>query len=182
LTQQPDSHILELIRADQSRNYGFNLLVMKYREKVYWMVRRMVILHDDADDVTQEVFIKVWKNISAYRGDAALFTWIYRIAANEALRFLQRKKTKALLLMQSFEGKLANELKAETYTDANAQTKILQQALLTLPAKQKLVFNMRYYDDLKYEDMSEILGTSVGALKASYHLAVKKIEEFVAKN
>lgn len=182
MTQQSDSHILELIRTDNGRNYGFNLLVMKYREKVYWMVRRMVILHADADDVTQEVFIKVWKNIASYRGEAALFTWIYRIAANEALRHLQRKKAKAMLLMQSFEGTLAHELKAEVYTDANKQTKILQEALLTLPAKQKLVFNMRYYDELKYEEMSEILGTSVGALKASYHLAVKKIEEFVAKN
>ncbi len=177
--QQNEKQILELIRSSQGKNYGFNLLVQEYREKVYWLVRRMVVNHEDADDITQEVFIKVWKNIHSFRGDSALFTWIYRIAANEAIRHLQRQKVRAMLSFQSLQSNLEQQLIADIQIDSNKQIKLFQQAMLSLPPRQKLVFTMKYYDNLKYEEISEILGTSVGALKASYHLAVKKIEIFV---
>jgi RNA polymerase sigma-70 factor (ECF subfamily) len=177
--QQNEKQILELIRSSHGKNYGFNLLVQEYREKVYWLVRRMVINHEDADDITQEVFIKVWKNIHSFRGDSALFTWIYRIAANEAIRHLQRQKVRAMVSFQSLQSNLEQQLIADIQIDSNKQIKLFQQAMLSLPPRQKLVFTMKYYDNLKYEEISEILGTSVGALKASYHLAVKKIEIFV---
>jgi RNA polymerase sigma-70 factor (ECF subfamily) len=174
-----DRALLEKIRNPETRNYGFNLLVRAYQQKVYWHVRKMVIDHDDADDVTQEVFIKVHRNIDSFREDARLFTWIYRIATNECLNFLQRKKRRFLLPIGDVEGELAAKLDAQPGLNGDEIQLKLQKALLTLPTRQRMVFNMKYFDDMTYEDIAEITNTSVGALKASYHHAVKKIEEFL---
>ncbi|HEX8041624.1 MAG TPA: RNA polymerase sigma factor [Chryseosolibacter sp.] len=171
-----DQDLLEKIRHPDSRNFGFNMLVRAYQQKVYWHVRKMVIDHDDADDLTQEVFIKIHKHIETFRNDSQLFTWIYRIATNECLNFLQRKKRRFLLRGES---DLAEKLYTSSYISGDEVQLALQKALLKLPDKQRLVFNMRYFDDLSYEDIAEITDTSVGALKASYHHAVRKIEEFL---
>jgi RNA polymerase sigma factor (sigma-70 family) len=177
-----DKALLEKIRNPETRNYGFSLLVRAYQQKVYWHVRKMVIDHDDADDVTQEVFIKVHRNIDSFREDARLFTWIYRIATNECLNFLQRKRRRFLLPIGDVEGELAEKLDATAGPNADEIQLKLQKALLTLPTRQRMVFNMKYFDDMTYEDISEITNTSVGALKASYHHAVKKIEEFLKRD
>jgi RNA polymerase sigma-70 factor (ECF subfamily) len=173
-----DKELLERFRLPDTKHYSFNLLVRKYQQKVYWHVRRIVIDHDDADDITQETFVKVWKNLSGFKEESQLFTWIYRIATNESLSFLRKKRTRLFIPFINVESKLANTLKDDNFFSGDAIQLKLQEAILKLPEKQRIVFNMKYYDDLKYEDMSEVLGTSVGALKASYHHAVKKIEEY----
>lgn len=185
INQQPkleDKEILEKFMKEESRNMAFNQLVRKYQQKVYWHIRKMVIDHEDADDLTQEVFIKVWKHLANFRQDSQLYTWLYRIATNECLNFLKSKKRKFFLPINDVEAELTAKIdQSDNLSGDEVQLK-LQKALLKLPDKQRLVFNMKYYDDLKYEEISEILGTSVGALKASYHLAVKKIEEYVTKD
>ncbi len=174
-----DKDLLEKLRNKESRNYGFNLLVRAYQERIYWHIRKMVIDHDDTNDLVQEVFIKVWKNIEKFREDAKLYTWIYKIATNECLTFLTKKKKRFFLPIVDVE----NELSAKIDTNASItgdeiQLK-LQKALLKLPDKQRIVFNMKYFDEMKYDEIAEITNTSVGALKASYHHAVKKIEEII---
>lgn len=171
--------ILEKIKKEETRNYGFNLLVREYQERVYWHIRKMVVDHDDADDLVQEVFVKVWKNLGSFREDAKLFTWIYRIATNECLTFLRKKKRKFFVSINDVAQELGDKLESDpTLSGDDIQLK-LQKALLKLPDKQRLVFNMKYYDEMKFTEIAEITGTSVGALKANYHHAVKKIEEFV---
>ena len=177
-----DKEILSKFLNPDSRNLAFNQLVRKYQQKVYWHIRKMVIDHDDADDLTQEVFIKIWKNLESFRQDAQLYTWIYRIATNECLNFLSSKRRKFFLPINDVAAELTEKLETSPDIEADEIQKKLQKALIQLPDKQRLVFNMRYYDDLKYEDISEILGTSVGALKASYHHAVKKIEDFLKEH
>jgi RNA polymerase sigma factor (sigma-70 family) len=174
-----DKELLEKVRQEETKNYGFNLLVRAYQQKVYWHVRKMVIDHDDADDITQEVFIKIYKHINTFREDSQLFTWIYRIATNECLSFLQRKKRRFFLPIGDVEAELTSKLDSSPYLSGDEIQMRLQKALLKLPDKQRIVFNMKYFEDLTYEDISEITNTSVGALKASYHHAVKKIEEFL---
>jgi RNA polymerase sigma factor (sigma-70 family) len=174
-----DQELLQKIRNPDSRNYGFNLLVRQYQQRVYWHVRKMVIDHDDADDLTQEVFIKVHKYIDGFREDSQLFTWIYRIATNECLSHLNKKKKRFFLPIEDVGHQLSSKIDSSTDLDGDAIQKVLQKAILKLPDKQRLVFNMKYFDDLPYETISEITKTSVGALKASYHHAVKKIEEFL---
>ncbi|MCY7359950.1 MAG: sigma-70 family RNA polymerase sigma factor [Rudanella sp.] len=171
------------------RNYAFNLMVRKYQQKIYWHIRKMVIDHDDANDLTQETFIKVWSSLENFRGDSQLYTWIYRIATNECLNFLNKKRRRFFLPIGDVEGELMEKLEenADLSTSGGElsgeeiQLK-LQKALLKLPDKQRLVFNMKYFDDMKYEEIAAITGTSVGALKASYHLAVKKIEDFLTNS
>ena len=160
-------------------NYAFNLIVRKYRERLYWHIRKLVILHDDADDVLQDTLVKVWYALPDFRGDAQLFTWLYRIATNEAITFLKKKRTKFILPLVDVERQLTNSIEEDPFFKGDAIQKKLQKAVLKLPEKQRIVFNMRYFDEMKYEDMSEILGTSVGALKSSYHHAVQKIEKFM---
>jgi RNA polymerase sigma-70 factor (ECF subfamily) len=155
------------------------MLVRAYQQKVYWLVRKMVIDHDDADDLTQEVFIKIHKAIDNFREDSQLFTWIYRIATNECLTFLNKKKRRFFLPIEDVGKELTAKIDSAPYLSGDDIQKKLQKALLTLPDKQRLVFNMKYFDDLTYDDISEITKTSVGALKASYHLAVKKIENYL---
>ncbi|HKZ37647.1 MAG TPA: RNA polymerase sigma factor [Chryseolinea sp.] len=176
-----DKELLSKIRNPETRNYGFNLLVREYQKRVYWHARKMVIDHDDADDVTQETFIKIHKSIDKFREDAQLFTWIYRIATNECLSFLQRKKRRFFLPIGDVEGELSLKLESAPNISGDEIQLKLQKALLTLPDKQRLVFNMKYFDDMPYEQISEITDTSVGALKASYHHAVKKIESFLSE-
>lgn len=172
-----DPELLAKIKNPETLSYGFNLLVREYQRRVYGIVRKMVIDHDDANDVTQEVFIKIHKSIGNFREDSQLFTWIYRIATNECLTFLNKKKRRFFLPIEDVSGQLSTSLhQNETLTGDEIQMK-LQKAILTLPDKQRLVFNLKYFEDLSYEQMASVTNTSVGALKASYHHAVKKIEE-----
>lgn len=174
-----DAEILSQFQDEKTRNAAFNLLLKKYQQKIYWHIRRMVIDHDDADDITQDVFVKVWKNLPGFRADAQLYTWMYRIATNECITFLNKKKAKNNVSLDDVDTSLGDTLAASSYFDGDKAQRKLQEALLTLPDKQRLVFNMKYYEDMKYEEISEVVGTSVGALKASFHLAVKKIEAFL---
>ncbi|MEZ4944174.1 MAG: sigma-70 family RNA polymerase sigma factor [Cyclobacteriaceae bacterium] len=174
-----DKELLAKIRNPETRSYGFNLLVRAYQKRVYWMVRKMLIDHDDSNDVTQEVFIKIHKAIDRFREDAQLYTWIYRIATNECLSFLNKKKRRFFLPLEDVNKELSHKIDASPEMDGDEIQKKLQKALLTLPDKQRLVFNMKYFEDMTYEQMAEITDTSVGALKASFHHATKKIEEFL---
>jgi RNA polymerase sigma-70 factor (ECF subfamily) len=174
-----DKELLEKIRNPETRNYGFNMLVRAYQQKVYWHIRKMVIDHDDADDLTQEVFIKIYKHIESFREDSQLYTWIYRITTNECLSFLQRKKRRFFLPIGDVAKELMGKLDNSSHVSGDEIQLKLQKALLTLPDKQRMVFNMKYFDDMTYENISEITNTSVGALKASFHHAVKKIEDFL---
>jgi RNA polymerase sigma-70 factor (ECF subfamily) len=176
-----DKDLLAKIRNPETRNYGFNLLVRAYQQRIYWHVRKMVIDHDDADDLTQEVFVKIHKSIDQFREDAQLFTWIYRIATNECLSFLDRKKRRFFLPLEDVGKQLAAKIDTSSTISGEDVQKKLQKALLKLPDKQRLVFNMKYFDEMPYEQIAAITDTSVGALKASYHHAVKKIEEFLSE-
>ena len=176
-----DSLIIAKFADEKTREEAFRLLLKKYQQKIYWHVRRMVIDHDDADDVVQDIFIKVWRNLEKFREDSQLYTWLYRIATNECITFLNKKKQKqSVSLDDESSAYLADSLADGSYFNGDKAQMKLQQALLILPDKQRLVFNMKYFEDMKYEEISDVLGTSVGALKASYHLAVKKIENFFA--
>jgi len=176
-----DKELLEKFKNEATRSYAFNLLIRKYQKSIYWHVRRIVIDHDDANDVVQNAFIKVWKGLENFRADSKLFTWLYRIATNESLTFLKQKRTHFFIPMVDVENQLANSLEDNDYFNGDEIQLKLQKAILTLPKKQRVVFNMKYYDEMKYEEMAEILNTSVGALKASYHHAVKKIEKFLTE-
>lgn len=177
-----DEEIIEKIQDVKTINYGFNLLMDKYQEKVYWVIRRMVIEHEVADDVAQETFVKVWKNIESFKGDSKLYTWIYRIATNEALNHLRKKKRRFFLPIGDVEHELRSSLDADVYyTGDDIQLK-LQKALLKLPEKQRLVFNMKYFEEMKFKDIAEVMEVSVGSLKAQYHHAVKKIEKFIKED
>lgn len=175
-----DKDLLLKIRNPETRNYGFNLLVRAYQQRVYSHVRKMVIDHDDADDITQEIFIKIHKAIDGFREDSQLFTWIYRIATNECLTFLNKKKRRFFLPIEDVSAQLSSKLDLMPELSGDEIQKKLQKAILTLPDKQRAVFNMKYFDELSYEDMAQITTTSVGALKASYHHAVKKIEDYLS--
>jgi len=177
-----DEFILSLIRENESFERGFKLLMEKYQQKIYWLVRRFLIDHDDSDDVVQEIFIKVWKNIGQFNEQSQLFTWIYRISTNEALSFLRKKKLMATLRLSDFEYELSMKLETDPYFSGDQIQMKLQKAMLTIPTKQRLTFQLHYFQELKYEDIASITGTSVGALKASYHLAVKKIEKYLQTN
>lgn len=179
MEEYSDTELLEKFREETTRSYAFNLLVKKYQKRLYSHIRRMLIDHEDTNDVLQNVLIKMWNNLLGFKEDSQLFTWLYRIATNESLTFLKKKRTKFFIPMVDVEHQLSKSLEDDNYFKGDEIQLKLQKAILTLPEKQRLVFNMKYYEDFKYEDMSQVLGTSVGALKASYHIAVKKIEEFV---
>ena len=177
-----DNEILNLFRNEDTRNYGFNLLTKKYQEKVYWHVRRIVINHEDANDVVQNIFLKIWKNLDGFRFESKLFSWIYRIATNEAITFLKNKNKSFFTTLGENNEYLLDNLRDEVRVDCDEIQRKLQRALLKLPEKQRLVFNMRYYDEMKYSEISEVLSTSEGALKASYRHAIKKIEKYLKNN
>jgi|SRR5690606_7298668 RNA polymerase sigma factor (sigma-70 family) len=174
-----DDALLEKFREEKTRESAFTELVKKYQERLYWHIRRILVDHDDTNDVLQNVFIKVWKGLDNFRSDSRLYTWLYRIATNECLSFLETKKKKSALSLSDYEDGLSNQIKADKHFDANKLEWKLQLAIQKLPEKQRLVFTLRYYDEMPYEEMSKILETSEGALKASYHHAVKKVEEFI---
>ena len=181
MAEYSDGELLQQFRNPDgsSKHYAFNLIVKKYQQKLYYHIRKMVIDHDDTDDILQNVFIKVWNSLDNFREDSQLFTWMYRIATNECLTHLKNKRKRFFLPIGDVEHELTGMLNSGDNFSADKLQLKLQQAIVSLPEKQRLVFNMRYYDEIKYEKMSEILGTSVGALKASYHHAVQKIEKFI---
>ncbi|NLX80870.1 MAG: sigma-70 family RNA polymerase sigma factor [Proteiniphilum sp.] len=174
-----EEQLLEELREPSTQKGAFAKLVSEYSERLYWQIRKMILSHDDANDVLQDVLIKAWINIDNFRGESKLSTWLYRIAINESITFINKKKNQNNISMDDDDSFLMNTLEGDEYFDGDEAQKLLQNAVLTLPDKQRLVFNMKYFDEMKYEDMSEILGTSVGALKASYHHAVKKVEKFL---
>lgn len=174
-----DEELLALFENPETRRNGFNQMVRKYQQKVYWLVRKMVVDHDDANDITQDVFIKAWSALEKFRGDSKLYTWLYRIASNEAINFLNKKRKRFFVPIYDVENELNEKLEADPELSGDVIQLKLQKALLKLPEKQRLVFNLKYYEELPYEEISEITGTSVGALKASYHWATKKIEDFL---
>ena len=179
MTDDQDKDLLKRFRDSSSRNMAFNELVNCYQERLYWHIRRIVIDHDDADDVLQNTFIKAFKNLDKFREDSQLFTWLYRIATNESLTFLKKKKKTVFVSMDEVSHQLSSTFESAPELSGDAIQLKLQRAILTLPTKQRLVFNMKYFDEMKYEEIAQVTGTSVGALKASYHHAVKKIEAYV---
>ena len=179
----PDDQILlEEFRQAGTRERAFSGIVRKYQERLYWHIRRMVVQHEDANDVLQNMFIKVWNALDNFREDSQLYTWLYRIATNESLSYLEQQKRRSAVSLSEVENGLEQKLQAERGFDSHKIEWKLQLAMQQLPEKQRVVFNLRYYDEMPYEQMSEILETSVGALKASYHIAAKKIEEHLTKD
>ncbi len=174
-----DKELLRGFRQAATKERAFTSILKKYQEKLYWHVRRMVVDHDDANDVLQNMFIKVWNGLENFREDSQLYTWLYRVATNECLSFLEQQKKRGTIPLGDVEEGLSNSIKADANFDASRLEWKLQLAIQQLPEKQRVVFNLRYYDELPYQDMSRILDTSEGALKASYHHAAKKIEEFL---
>lgn len=179
LTDQSDAELLLQFRNPETKERAFTTIIRKYQEKLYWHVRRMVVSHDDANDVLQNVFIRVWNGLENFREDARLYTWLYRIATNECLTFMESQKKRSAVSLSDVETGLSNKIMADKHFDANKLEWKLQLAIQQLPEKQRLVFNLRYYDEMPYEEMSKVLETSEGALKASYHHAVKKIEDYI---
>ena len=174
-----DKDLLDQFREPATKEAGYTRIIKKYQEKLYWHVRRMVVDHEDANDVLQNMFIKVWNGLENFREDSQLYTWLYRIATNESLSFLEQQKKRSSVSLSDVESGLSNRLQADKHFDANKLEWKLQVAIQQLPEKQRIVFNLRYYDEMPYEKMSKVLETSEGALKASYHHAVKKIEDFI---
>ncbi|MCC6289330.1 MAG: sigma-70 family RNA polymerase sigma factor [Chitinophagaceae bacterium] len=174
-----DILLLQEFRNPATKEKAFTAILKKYQEKLYWHIRRLVVQHEDANDVLQNVCIKVWNGLENFREDSQLYTWLYRIATNESLTYLEQLKRKSSVSIDNEESPVAAKLQAEKDFDANKAEWKLQMAIQQLPEKQRLVFNLRYYDEMPYEEMSKVLDTSEGALKASYHHAVKKIEDFI---
>ncbi|MEO7049349.1 MAG: sigma-70 family RNA polymerase sigma factor [Ferruginibacter sp.] len=177
--QLDDKELLQQFKTEATKERAYTSIIKKYQEKLYWHIRRMVIDHDDANDVLQNMFIKVWKSLENFREDSQLYTWMYRIATNESLTFLEQQKKRSSISLSNEESNLTNKLQADKDFDGNKLEWKLQMAIQQLPEKQKAVFNLRYYDEMPYEEMSRVLETSEGALKASYHHAVKKIEDYI---
>ncbi len=180
--QKDDSELLQEFNNDATKERAFTAILKKYQEKLYWHIRRMVVEHEDANDVLQNMFVKVWKGLANFREDSQLYTWLYRIATNESLTFLDQQKRRAVISMSDEDTGMSNKLKADSNFDGNKLEWKLQLAVQRLPEKQKAVFNLRYYDEMPYTEMSRVLETSEGALKASYHHAVKKIEDYILNN
>ena len=179
LTVPSDTELLLQFREPATKEKAYTAIIKKYQEKLYWHIRRMVVSHDDTDDVLQNVFIRVWKGLENFREDSQLYTWLYRVATNECLTFLEQQKKRAVVSLSDIEPALTEKIKADHNFDANKLEWKLQLAIQQLPEKQRVVFQLRYYDEMPYEEMSRVLDTSEGALKASYHHAVKKIEEYI---
>lgn len=179
INETNDNLLLALYRQDDTRESAFTAIVRKYQQKLYWHIRRMVVEHEDSNDILQQVFIKMWNSLEDFRGDANLYTWLYRIATNETLTWLEKEKRRRAVPLDTDEGLLNDKLAAQQGFDANKLEWQLQQAIQQLPEKQRVVFSLRYYDEMPYDEMARVLDTSEGALKASYHHAVKKVETFI---
>ncbi len=173
-----DDQILNLLRSDHTFERGFRLLMHNYKERLYWHIRRMVLVHEDADDVLQNTFIKIYRGILQFEGKSKLYTWLYRIATNESITYLQSRARRNTNSIDDNENALNNRLRADDWFDGDALQHQLRDAIARLPEKQRVVFNLRYFEEMPYEEMSAILDTSTGALKASFHHAVKKIESY----
>jgi RNA polymerase sigma-70 factor (ECF subfamily) len=182
MSEYSDDELLERFRDEGNRYDAFNRIVARYRERLYWHIRKIVIVHEDTDDVLQNTFVKAWKGLETFRGEAQLYTWLYRIATNESITLLNQKRNRQMMPLEDAGYLLSHSLHHDAYFSGDELQLQLQKAILTLPEKQRLVFNMKYFDGMPYENMSEILGTSVGALKASYHHAVKKIKDWFDLN
>ncbi len=176
---EPNSELLLQIKDERKRSKAFSEIVRMYQERLYWHIRKMVLVHEDADDILQNTFLKAWNALDNFRGDSQVSTWLYRIATNETLTFLANKRLKTLQGLEEVEDQMFRNLQSDTWFSGNEVETKLQKAILTLPEKQRLVFNMKYFEDITYDEMEQILGTTVGALKASYHHAVKKIERYL---
>ena len=182
MTPISELELLALINDPKTREKGFRLLVERFQKKVYGVIRKMVIIHEDADDLTQITFIKAFKNIHKFKSNSSLFTWLYRIAINESLNFLQQKKKRFFFKIEDHEEAMNQYLDNSPLVDGSMIEKKLQKAIMKLPEKQRLVFNLKYFEDLSYEEISKITETSIGSLKASYHHATKKIEHEIKSN
>lgn len=176
---EDDTELIAKLRDPSTCREAFGEVIRRYSELLYWQIRRMVNSHDDANDLLQNTFMKAWQALDNFRGDAKLSTWLYKIAINESLNHLERERRRQEIPIGNESASIANTIEADEWVDGDELSLKLRKAVASLPEKQRLVFNMKYFDDMKYEQMSEILGTSVGALKASYHLAVKKIEQYL---
>ncbi|WOD44300.1 RNA polymerase sigma factor [Hwangdonia lutea] len=177
-----DAQLLEQLQSKTYKEQAFKTLLTLYKERLYWHIRNIVKSHDDADDVLQNTFIKIYKNINNFKGESKLYSWMYRIATNESITFINKNAKRLQVSNEEVQQMAINNLTTDVYFEGDAIQLKLQQAIATLPQKQQLVFNMKYFEDIKYKDMAEILETSEGALKASYHIAVKKIEDYLTKN
>ena len=177
-----ENDLIERLQAEAYRDTAFRELIHLYKERLYWHIRKIVVTHTDTDDVLQNTFIKVFQNIHKFKGQSKLFSWMYRIATNEALTFVKRRSKHLHISEDEYHSRLIDNLEADVYFEGDAFQLKLQRAIATLPERQRLVFNMKYFDELKYREMAEILEITEGALKASYHLAVKKIEEYITEH
>ena len=180
VTPLDEAEVIRLLASSEGRQKVFPMIVDQYSQSLYWKIRSIVLTHEDADDVLQNTFLKAWKSLPTFQGKAKLSTWLYRIAINESLDFLRRQKT-ATLSSAAADLSVANRLLADDYFDGDKSQAVLQEAIATLPDVQRTVFTLRYYDEMKYSEISEILGTSEGSLKASYHIAVQKITDYVKR-
>ncbi len=180
--KKEDALILQRLRNSKTRHKAFKDLLSCYKERLYWHIRNLTKNHDDTDDVLQNTYIKIYKNIDTFKGDSLLYTWMYRIATNEALTFLAQKAKRLHLTSDELQNKLLENIESDVYFEGDQIQLKLQKAIATLPQKQQQVFNMKYFQELKYREISEILGTSEGALKASYHIAAKKIEDYLKED
>ena len=174
--------LVSQLKNPSTQEAAFRSLMSQYKERLYWHIRKIALNHDDADDILQNTFIKIYKNINSFNEDSKLYTWIYRIATNEAITFINKRAKTMHVDISDMQYKMAEQLQEDDLYDGDEIQLMLQKAIATLPQKQQLVFNMKYFDEIKYDEMSEILETSVGALKASYFHAVKKIEDFIKKH
>ena len=174
-----EKEIIALLQDSARQREAFECIVKEYSEQLYWQIRRMVLSHEDANDLLQNTFIKAWTNIDYFRGDAKISTWLYRIALNECLTFMSKQRATTQLSIEDVQAEVIEKLETDPYFDGDQTQKIFLKAVHALPEKQQMVFNLKYFKEMKYEEISEILGTSIGALKASYHHAIKKIEHFL---
>jgi RNA polymerase sigma-70 factor (ECF subfamily) len=176
-----ETTLIAQLKNPLTQEQAFRTLLSQYKERLYWHIRKIVISHDDADDVLQNTFIKIYRNIGTFKAESKLYSWMYRIATNESITFINKRAKQHHIGVSEMQERLVENLEADVHFDGNEMQRQLQKAIATLPQKQQLVFNMKYFDNMKYKDISEILDTSVGALKASYHHAVKKIENFLTE-
>jgi RNA polymerase sigma factor (sigma-70 family) len=181
LSAKEEAALLKMFRDEATKQAAFVTCINCFQQRIYWHIRRIVIGHEDADDVLQNTFIKVWENIANFRAESKLSTWIFSIATNEALQFLNKQKKNQFVPIEHLQEQLAQSLKTDVYFNGDQLQLALQEAILALPEKQRLVFNMKYFDEMKYEEIAQILGTSVGGLKASYHHAVNKVEQHIKR-
>jgi len=177
-----EKELVSALQSDSERENAFRELVSQYKERLYWHIRKIVLDHDDTDDVLQNTFVKIFKNIQRFKGDSKLFTWMYRIATNEAITFINKKAKHQNVTIEAVKDQLISKLESDVYFEGDVIQLQLQKAITTLPQKQQLVFNMKYFENHTYENLSEILDTSVGGLKSSYHIAVKKITAYLKSN